>query len=124
MESASNGCHSVQFRLHQLLAAGSSVKFTSSRAGNLWVVQPSFKVPCLNNGFIPGRFHFSFRELSLAFGERAHYPADEIYVLALAIIGHAYPEIFASLSAISLTPTDSGMPGNFVTHSLNAGGSI
>jgi DeoR family fructose operon transcriptional repressor len=40
--------------------------------------------------------------------------ADETYVLAdSSKFGHAYLESFASLSAISLTLTDSGMPGKF-----------
>src|SRR6202162_6247741 len=40
--------------------------------------------------------------------------ADETYVLAhSSTFGHAYLESFASLSAISLTLTDSGMPGKF-----------
>jgi DeoR/GlpR family transcriptional regulator of sugar metabolism len=40
--------------------------------------------------------------------------ADETYVLAdSSKFGHAYLESFASLSAISLTLTDSGMPGRF-----------
>jgi DeoR family transcriptional regulator, fructose operon transcriptional repressor len=40
--------------------------------------------------------------------------ADETYVLAdSSKFGHAYLESFASLSAISLTLTDSGMPGEF-----------
>jgi DeoR family transcriptional regulator, fructose operon transcriptional repressor len=40
--------------------------------------------------------------------------ADETYVLAESSkFGHAYLESFASLSAISLTLTDSGMPGKF-----------
>jgi DeoR/GlpR family transcriptional regulator of sugar metabolism len=40
--------------------------------------------------------------------------ADETYVLSdSSKFGHAYLESFASLSAISLTLTDSGMPGRF-----------
>src|SRR5580692_5755516 len=40
--------------------------------------------------------------------------ADETYVLAdSSKFGHAYLQSFASLSAISLTLTDSGMPGKF-----------
>jgi DeoR family transcriptional regulator, fructose operon transcriptional repressor len=40
--------------------------------------------------------------------------ADETYVLAdSSKFGHAYLESFARLSAISLTLTDSGMPGKF-----------
>ena len=40
--------------------------------------------------------------------------ADETYVLAdSSKFGHAYLESFANLSAISLTLTDSGMPGKF-----------
>jgi DeoR/GlpR family transcriptional regulator of sugar metabolism len=40
--------------------------------------------------------------------------ADETYILAdSSKFGHAYLESFASLSAISLTLTDSGMPGKF-----------
>jgi DeoR/GlpR family transcriptional regulator of sugar metabolism len=40
--------------------------------------------------------------------------ADETYVLAdSSKFGHAYLQSFASLSAISLTLTDSGMPGEF-----------
>ena len=40
--------------------------------------------------------------------------ADESYVLAdSSKFGHAYLQSFASLSAISLTLTDSGMPGEF-----------
>jgi DeoR/GlpR family transcriptional regulator of sugar metabolism len=40
--------------------------------------------------------------------------ADETYVLAdSSKFGHAYLESFASLSTISLTLTDSGMPGKF-----------
>jgi DeoR/GlpR family transcriptional regulator of sugar metabolism len=40
--------------------------------------------------------------------------ADETYILAdSSKFGHAYLESFASLSAISLTLTDSGMPGVF-----------
>lgn len=40
--------------------------------------------------------------------------ADETYVLAdSSKFGHAYLESFAGLSAISLTLTDSGMPGKF-----------
>jgi DeoR/GlpR family transcriptional regulator of sugar metabolism len=40
--------------------------------------------------------------------------ADETYVLAdSSKFGHAYLESFASLSAISLTLTDSGMPGKY-----------
>jgi DeoR/GlpR family transcriptional regulator of sugar metabolism len=40
--------------------------------------------------------------------------ADETYVLAdSSKFGHAYLESFASLSAVSLTLTDSGMPGKF-----------
>jgi DeoR/GlpR family transcriptional regulator of sugar metabolism len=40
--------------------------------------------------------------------------ADETYVLAdSSKFGHIYLESFASLSAISLTLTDSGMPGKF-----------
>jgi DeoR/GlpR family transcriptional regulator of sugar metabolism len=40
--------------------------------------------------------------------------ADETYVLAdSSKFGHAYLESFASLSAISLTLTDPGMPGKF-----------
>jgi len=40
--------------------------------------------------------------------------ADETYVLAdSSKFGHAYLESFASLSTVSLTLTDSGMPGKF-----------
>src|ERR1700722_12487665 len=66
------------------------------------------------SGITVGHGHSTADPLEAQVKQAMIRSADETYVLAdSSKFGHAYLESFASLSAISLTLTDSGMPGKF-----------